>query len=180
LFTLETFVYIEKNPRFTAFLDSNLHTRLVIITENELGLAFPPRNLPKKICLDLSTFYLVIVVINKQTDRQTNAGDSIIPRFRGYNNTHTCAHTHPFNGPLSGTTRVSQYQKGKINLDFTEARDSECCMASAGSYASLHLAPHRQPCQHPTAQFFYKPDALPAAQPTVSKHLKHVYKINIH
>jgi len=34
-------------------------------------------------------------------------------------------HTHPFNGPLSGTTRVSQYQKGKTNLDFTEARDSK-------------------------------------------------------
>ena len=34
-------------------------------------------------------------------------------------------HTHPFNGPLSGTTRVSQYQKGKTSLDFTEARDSE-------------------------------------------------------
>jgi len=33
--------------------------------------------------------------------------------------------THPFNGPFSGTTRVSQYQKGKTNLDFTEARDSE-------------------------------------------------------
>ena len=41
------FVYIGKNPRFTAFLDSNLHTRLVIVTENELGLAFPPKNLPK-------------------------------------------------------------------------------------------------------------------------------------
>jgi len=26
---------------------------------------------------------------------------------------------------LSGTTRVSQYQKGKTNLGFTEARDSE-------------------------------------------------------
>jgi len=26
---------------------------------------------------------------------------------------------------LSGTTRVSRYQKGKTNLDFTEARDSE-------------------------------------------------------
>ena len=25
---------------------------------------------------------------------------------------------HPFNGPLSGTTQVSRYQKGKINLDF--------------------------------------------------------------
>ena len=35
------------------------------------------------------------------------------------------AHTHPFNGPFSGTTRVSRYQKGKTNLDFTEARDSE-------------------------------------------------------
>ena len=32
---------------------------------------------------------------------------------------------HTFNGPLSGTTRVSRYQKGKTNLDFTEARDSE-------------------------------------------------------
>jgi len=32
---------------------------------------------------------------------------------------------HPFNGPFSRTTRVSQYQKGKTNLDFTEARDSE-------------------------------------------------------
>jgi len=34
-------------------------------------------------------------------------------------------HTHPFNGPVSGTTRVSRYQNGKTNLDFTEARDSE-------------------------------------------------------
>ena len=34
-------------------------------------------------------------------------------------------HTHPFNGPFSGTTQVSRYQKGKTNLDFTETRDSE-------------------------------------------------------
>jgi len=34
-------------------------------------------------------------------------------------------HTHTFNGPLSGTTRVNQYRKGETNLDFTEARDSE-------------------------------------------------------
>jgi len=33
--------------------------------------------------------------------------------------------THPLNGPLSGTTRVSRYQKGKTSLDFAEARDSE-------------------------------------------------------
>jgi len=34
-------------------------------------------------------------------------------------------HTHLFNGPLSRTTLVIRYQKGKTNLDFTEARDSE-------------------------------------------------------
>ena len=34
-------------------------------------------------------------------------------------------HTHPFNGPFSGTNQVSQYQKGKTNPDFTEARGNE-------------------------------------------------------
>ena len=34
-------------------------------------------------------------------------------------------HTHPFNSPFSRTTQVSWYQKGRTNLDFTEARDSE-------------------------------------------------------
>jgi len=37
----------------------------------------------------------------------------------------THAHTHTFNGPFSGTTRVSRYQKRKTNLDFNEARDNE-------------------------------------------------------
>ena len=34
-------------------------------------------------------------------------------------------YNNQFNGPLSRTTRVSRYQKGKTDLDFTEARDSE-------------------------------------------------------
>jgi len=50
-------------------------------------------------------------------------------------------HTHPFNGPFSGTTHVGWYQKGKTNLAFTESRD---------------------------CKWFYRPDALPAAQPTAS------------
>ena len=45
--------------------------------------------------------------------------------FRQYQ-LHAQTHTHPFNGPFSRTTRVSRYQNGKTNLDFTEARDSEC------------------------------------------------------
>jgi len=38
---------------------------------------------------------------------------------------HTTQHTHTFNSPFSGNTQVSWYQKGKNNLDFIEARDSE-------------------------------------------------------
>ena len=40
-------IYIVRNPRFTAFLDSNLHTRLAIVTANEFGLAFPLETFPK-------------------------------------------------------------------------------------------------------------------------------------
>jgi len=54
-----------------AFLDSKIHNRLAIVTANELGFAFPPRNLPKKFRPDLSMFYLVIVVTDKQTDKRT-------------------------------------------------------------------------------------------------------------
>jgi len=61
---------------------------------------------------------------------------------------------------LSGTTR---YQKGKTNLDFTEARDSEW---------QWHQLGHMQVCislqtdnhaSTPLLSFFYRPDALPAA-----------------
>jgi len=81
---------LEKSPVY-GVLDSKIHTRLAIVTANELALAFPPRNLPNVFCPDPSTFYLVIVVTNRQTnrqlDRQTYAGDYIIPResFRGDN-----------------------------------------------------------------------------------------------
>jgi len=82
---------------------------------------------------------------------------------------NTLTHTHPFSGPLSGTTRVSQYQKGKTNLDFTEARDSEwqwhqlghmwvCTSLQTDNHASTHNS------------VFYRSDALPAAQPTASMH----------
>ena len=67
---------LEKNPRFTAFLDSNLHTRLAIVTENELGLAFLPKNLRKKISsrsVHVLFSYRGDKQTNRQTDRQTNA-----------------------------------------------------------------------------------------------------------
>jgi len=65
-------------------------------------------------------------------------------RARTLKNTHTL--THPFNDPLSRTTRASRYQKGKTNLDFTEGRDSEWqwqqlgCMQVATSLQTDNLA----------------------------------------
>ena len=78
-----------KKSRFTAFLDSNLHTRLAIVTGNELLLAFPPRNLPKKIS-SRSVHVLFSYRGNKQTAGQTNVRRWLHnPResFRGDNNT---------------------------------------------------------------------------------------------
>jgi len=49
---------------------------------------------------------------------------------------------------------VSQYQKGKSNLDFTEATDSEWQWHQLGHNASLHLAPDRQPHLHPATLMF--------------------------
>ena len=45
--------------------------------------------------------------------------------MNSFQTTHTHTHTHPFNSPFSGSTQVSRYQKGKTNLNFTGARDSE-------------------------------------------------------
>jgi len=84
--------------------------------------------------------------------------------------------THPFNGPLSGTTRVSRYRKGETNLDFSEARDSEwqwhqlghmqvCTSLQTDNHASTHHS-----------EFFYRPDALPAATNSV-KALKALYPV---
>jgi len=74
-------------------------------------------------------------------------------------------HTHPFNGPLSGTTR---YQKGKIDLDFTEARDSEWQCHQLGHMQVCTSLQTTTPAPHHSV--FYRPDALPATQPTASKH----------
>jgi len=78
-------------------------------------------------------------------------------------------HTHPFKGPLSRTTRVSRYQNGKTNLDFTEARDSEWHWRQLGH---MQVCISLQTDNHASTPslIFYRPDALPAAQPTASKH----------
>ena len=82
---------------------------------------------------------------------------------------YTYRHTHPFNGPFSATTRVSRYQKGKTNLDCTEARHSEWQWHQLGQ---MQICTSLQTDNHASTPplSFYRPDALPVTQPTVSKH----------
>jgi len=79
-------------------------------------------------------------------------------------------HTHPFNGPFSGATWVRRYQKGKTNLDFTEARDSEWQWHQLGHMQVCILLQTDNHTSPPPPICFYRPDALPATQPTASKH----------
>jgi len=85
---------------------------------------------------------------------------------------HTHKHLHLFNSTFFGTTWVNEYQKGKTNLDFIEARDSEW---------RWHQLGHTQVCtslqtdNHAStlALSFYRPDAPLAAQKSATKHLWH-------
>jgi len=70
---------------------------------------------------------------------------------------------------MSGTTRVSWYQKGKTSLDFTEARDDEWQWLQLG-YMQVCISLQAENHARTPPLSFYRPDALPAAQPTASKH----------
>ena len=77
--------------------------------------------------------------------------------------------THTFNGPFSGTTRVSRYQKGKLIWILLK---QETVSGSGISWAICKSAPRSRQITMPAPHHsvFYRPDALPAAQPTASKH----------
>ena len=85
--------------------------------------------------------------------------------------THARTHTRTFNGPLSRTTRVSQDQKVKPIWILLKQEIVSCsgirwaiCKSAPRSRQTTMPAPHRS--------VFYRPDALPDAQPTASKHRK--------
>ena len=86
-------------------------------------------------------------------------------------------HTHPFNGPFSGITQVGRYQKGKTNLDFTEARDSEWQWHQLGH---MQVCTSLQTDNHASTPplSFLQAGCLSAAQPTASKHWRHILVIS--
>jgi len=69
-------------------------------------------------------------------------------------------HTYMFKGPFSGTTQVSRYQKGKTNLDFTEARDSEWLWHQLGHMQTICTSLQTDNHSNTSSVNFYRPDAL--------------------
>ena len=81
-------------------------------------------------------WYSMLSSVNCRSVSQTATRPTSLTHTHTHTHTHTRA--HPFNGPLSGTTRVSRYQIGKTDLDFTEAIETV-----SGSW---HQLGHMQVC----------------------------------
>jgi len=79
-------------------------------------------------------------------------------------NTTSSRLLHPFNGPLSGTTRVSRYQKGKTSLDLLEQEIVSgsgiiwtICKSAPLRSGLQYSARTRMPgCQHQTTNTKYR------------------------
>jgi len=97
-------------------------------------------------------------------------------------NIHRYTHTHPFNGPFPGLPGWAGTRKVKpiwILLKQETTRGSgiswAVCKSASRSRQITMPAPHH-------SSFFYRSDALPAAQPTASKHWRHnsqIHKLHI-
>ena len=83
-----------------------------------------------------------------------------------HNNTHT--HTHPFNGPFPGLPRWAGTRKVKPIWILLK---QETVSGSGIIWAVCKSAPHSRQTTTPVPHHsvFYRPDALPAAEPTASK-----------
>ena len=78
-------------------------------------------------------------------------------------------HTHVFNGHIFGTTRVSTRMVKPIWILLKQETVSDSGISWAICKSASRSRQITMPVLH-HSKFFYRLDALPAAQPTVSKH----------
>ena len=85
---------------------------------------------------------------------------------------HTHTHTHtPVERPFVRDYPGEPVPERKNQSGFYWSKRQWVAVASTRPYASLHLQTDTTPAPHRSVFFsFYRPDALPAAQPTASKH----------
>ena len=114
--------------------------------------------------IDFSTWTTKVIGNERNTD---NTHTHTHTRARA----HTHAHTRSFNGPLSATTQVSWYRTREVKPIWILLKQ-ETVSGSGISWAISKSAPRSRQITTPALHHsvFYRPDALPAAQPTASKH----------
>jgi len=84
-------------------------------------------------------------------------GDGVLAWLSVWSEVQTC---------MSGTTQVSRYQKGKTNVDFTEARDSEWQWHQLGH---IQVCTSFQTDNHAnTPPLSFLQDGCPSCRPTNS------------
>ena len=96
---------------------------------------------------------------------------AVVIRIFKFKHTHTDTHLMAFCPGVAGWATIRKVKPIWILLK------QETVSGSGISWDTCKSAPRSKEtttqAQHPTAQFFYRPDALPATQPTVSKHWRH-------
>ena len=116
--------------------------------------------------------YYIISVADVPTLHAVSSGDLIVPRtHRQISNMASSVVTQRawnrlptelkllFNGPFSGTTQVSQYQKGKTSLDLLK----QVTVSGSGiSWAICKSAPRSRQITTPASRHsvFYRPNAF--------------------
>ena len=115
-----------------------------------------------KTCISLATRITPITITGRHFVHYFK-----VASYSGDKTNYTHIHTHLFNSPLSGTTQVSRYQKGKTNLDFTEAS------CSSISWAICKSAHRSRQITMPTPRHSFLQAGCPSCRPTDSvKELK--------
>jgi len=119
---------------------------------------------------------------DKQTDRCTDQQLGLLTLCSRLTDRHSmphvqhltlCTHTHTFNGPFSGLPGWAGTRKAKPIWILLK---QETVSGSGISWAICKSAPRSRQITMPVPHHssFYRPDALPAAQPTASKHWRNI------
>jgi len=164
---------------------------ITVAVFTETDVAFRHRVTARKITARKRLGRQFLNISPLQAARQHIHIDSQLHQVRKLRRQCQCTHTHLFNGPLSGTTRVSRYQKGKslkvvcvcVVQQYKQVHTqmytshNKCIYLNSGSSSGISWALCKSaPCSReittlaPHHSVFYRPDALPAAIPTASKH----------
>jgi len=116
------------------------------------------------------TYRILVFYVIEWTDLHTHTRAFNGP-FSGTTRVSQYTHTHPFNGPFSGTAQVSYYRTRKVKPMWILLKQ-ETVSGSGIKWAIYKSASRSRPITTPAPHhsIFYRPDALPAAQPAVSKH----------